>query len=210
MLTRAATRSTIPSWATTPANRLSGMSALALGVSGIVYSLSFVVLKHDALTAAMLAASGLLSLALFGTLYDRLRATDATLARLALILGLLGAAGALLHGGYDLANALHPPATPNLDLPSAIDPRGLLTFGVGGLAVALVATLLGHDAAIPRILVWLGFLTATLMVVLYTGRLVILDTTHPFIAIAALVTGFVASPAWNIWLGTTLLRERQP
>jgi hypothetical protein len=48
------------------------------------------------------------------------------------------------------------------------------------------------------------------MLVLYVGRLVILDAKHPLIVVAALLAGFLASPAWNIWLGTTLLRDRQP
>jgi hypothetical protein len=200
MLTHAASR---PAIAT-------GISALALGATGFVSSLSFIVVKNDTLTAAMLAASGLLTLALFTALYERLRAADASLARLALILGLLGATGALIHGGYDLANAIHPPATPNLDPPSAIDPRGLLTFGLGGLALALVATLLARDPATPRALPSLGYLTATLMLVLYVGRLIILDAKHPLIVVAALLTGFLVSPAWNICLGTTLVRDRQP
>lgn len=210
MVTHAASRPAIAAAAAAPADRLGGLSAIALGATGLLYSLSFIVVKNDTLTAAMLGASGLLTLALFSALYERLRAADAPLGRLALILGLLGAVGALVHGGYDLANALHPPAAPNLDLPSAIDPRGLLTFGLGGLAVALVATLLARDPAAPRILPYLGYLTAALMLVLYVGRLIILDAKHPLIVVVALLTGFLVSPAWNIWLGTTLLRERHP
>ena len=207
MATQAAARPAITTARALPAERLGGASAVGLGATGFVYALSFVVLKNDALTAAMLAAGGLLSTALFTMLYERLRALDAPLARWGMVLGLIGACGALIHGGYDLANALHPPATPNLDLPSAIDPRGLLTFGVGGLALAIVAALLGRDPAIPRALLWLGYLTAALMLVLYVGRLIILDATHPLIVAAALLTGFVASPLWNVWLGLALLRE---
>jgi hypothetical protein len=209
MVTHAAMRPALGAARSVSGDRLGGLSALALGATGLLYSLSFVVVKHDGLTAAMLAASGLLSLALFSALYERLRAGDASLARLALILGLLGGVGALIHGGYDLANALHPPAAPNLDLPSAIDPRGLLTFGSGGIALALVAVLLGREAETPRAFVWLGYLTAALMLILYVGRLVILDATHPLIVVSALVVGFLASPTWNLWLGMTLLRGHQ-
>jgi hypothetical protein len=208
MATHAAARPAIATDFAAPADRIGGLSAVALGVTGFVYSLSFIVVKNDALTAAMLTASGLLTLALYSALYERLRAGDAALARLALVLGLLGASGALIHGGYDLANAINAPATPNLDLPSAIDPRGLLTFGIGGMALALVAALLGRSPATPRTLPRLAFLTATLMLVLYFGRLIILDATHPLIVVAALLTGFIVSPLWNIWLGATLLRER--
>jgi disulfide bond formation protein DsbB len=209
MVTHAAIRPAIATEVAAPADRIGGISAIALGVTGFVYSVSFIVVKNDALTAAMLAASGLLTLALFSALYERLRAGEPSLARLALILGMIGASGALIHGGYDLANAINPPATPNLDLPSAIDPRGLLTFGIGGIAVALVAALIGRNPATPRALPWLGFVTAALMLVLYFGRLIILDATHPLVVAAALLTGFLVSPLWNIWLGATLLRERQ-
>ena len=208
MVTHAVVRSAIATETAAPADRIGGISAVALGVTGFVYSVSFVVVKNDALTAAMLATSGLLTLALFSALYERLRAGEASLARLALVLGMVGASGALIHGGYDLANAINPPATPNLDLPSAIDPRGLLTFGIGGIAVALVALLFGRNPATPRALPWLGFLTSALMLVLYFGRLIILDATHPLIVVTALLAGFLVSPLWNIGLGTTLLRER--
>jgi len=99
MVTHAASRPAIAAAAAAPADRLGGLSAIALGATGLLYSLSFIVVKNDTLTAAMLGASGLLTLALFSALYERLRAADAPLGRLALILGLLGAVGALVHGG---------------------------------------------------------------------------------------------------------------
>ena len=132
-------------------------SAIGGGIAALVYALAFVVLRNDALAAAMLALGGGLTLVVYTGLYDRLAPAGAGFARLALVFGLLGGAGALVHGGYDLANALHPPAAPNLDLPSAIDPRGLLTFGAGGVALLIVAPLLGR-AGFPRGLGRLGAL----------------------------------------------------
>lgn len=187
---------------------LTARSAVLTGVAAFVYAIAFVVLDSDGLAAAMLALVGFLTIALFAGLYDHLAAVDAAFGRLALALGLLGGSGALIHGGYDLANALHPPATPNLDLPSAIDPRGLLTFGAGGVALLLVALLLGRAPAFPRGLVALGYLAAALALILYFGRLIILDAKHLLIVVAAVLSGFLVSPAWNIWLGLTLLRER--
>ena len=153
----------------------------------------------------MLALGGGLTLVVYTGLYDRLALVEPGFARLALVFGLLGGAGALVHGGYDLANALHPPAAPNLDLPSAIDPRGLLTFGAGGVALLIVAALLGR-AGFPRGLGLLGACAAALMLVLYAGRLVILDARHPLIVVAALLSGFLVSPAWYLWLGLALLK----
>lgn len=209
MVTHAATRPVIVRDARLTGDRLGGLSALSLAATGLVYSLSFVLIRNDALTAATLALGGLLTTALYSALYERLRGHGAAVARWGSVLGLIGAGGALIHGGYDLANALHPPASRNVDLPSAIDPRGLLTFGIAGLAVALVAALLARDATLPRALPWLGYLTAALMLVLYAGRLIILDATHPLIVVVALLVGFLVGPAWNLWLGALLLRGRR-
>ena len=69
-------------------------------------------------------------------LYEQLQAAGSLAALLGLILSIVGALGALAHGGYDLANAINPPNMPGaLDLPFAVDPRGLLTFGMAGLGV---------------------------------------------------------------------------
>jgi hypothetical protein len=124
----------------------------------------------------------------------------------ALLLAGFGALGAMAHGGYDLANALHPPVAANADLPSAADPRGLATFALSGLGLLVFAALLLRDARFPRALAWLGLLSALLSIVLYLGRLVILSPASPAIALPALAEGFVVSPLWYLWLGVVLLR----
>jgi hypothetical protein len=55
---------------------------------------------------------------------------------------LAGAAGAAVHGRYDLSNANNPlleNAAAAANLPSQIDPRGLLIFGVADLALFFFA-----------------------------------------------------------------------
>ena len=77
-----------------------------------------------------------------------------------------GALGSAIHGGYDLALALHP--VPSMAaFPNPIDPRGLLNFGVAGLGVALLARLIvrGHRF-LPR-LGYLGYVAAILLLILY-------------------------------------------
>jgi hypothetical protein len=91
---------------------------------------------------------------------------------LGLGLGLAGALGAAVHGGYDLANAINPPladAASAANLPSQIDPRGLLTFGVAGLALFFFAWLMGQ-AGFSRGLSLLGSVLAALRVVTYLAR----------------------------------------
>lgn len=196
-------------------DRFSGIAAIAAGVSGLLYSVSFVVVaRADAETGALLSAifltlGGLLSSAVFVALYSRLRETDASFALWALVLGLAGALGSMIHGGYDLANALNPPAQNVLataELPNQIDPRGLLTFGVTGLAIGVAAWLVRRDDRFPNGLAWLGLVAAALLVMIYLGRLIVLDPTSPLILAPAALAGFIVNPAWLVWLGYVLLR----
>jgi hypothetical protein len=112
----------------------------------------------------------------------------------------------VIHGGYDLANAIHPPATPNADLPNPIDPRGLLTFGVSGIGLFVIAWLIGRTAGLPKRLGTLGYGLAVLSVVLYLGRLIVLSPRNPLIFVPALLAGFVVYPLWYVWAGLVLWR----
>jgi hypothetical protein len=38
--------------------------------------------------------------------------------------------------------------------------------------------------------------------------LIVLDAASPLVLLPAALTGFVANPAWYVWLGLVLLRER--
>jgi hypothetical protein len=49
-----------------------------------------------------------------------------------------------------------------------------------------------------------------LMVILYVGRLIVLQATSLVIVIPALLEGFIVNPIWYIWLGLTLLRNQTP
>jgi hypothetical protein len=140
-------------------------------------------------------------------LYQANRDSDASFALLAFALSVGAALGSLIHGGYDLSNALHPPASLNLDLPSPIDPRGILTFGVAGIGVFLWSWLMARNPVFPRGLRYLGYASAILMIVLYLGRLIILQATSPAILIPAALEGFVVNPLWFLWLGLGPLRR---
>src|SRR5437870_6003926 len=145
--------------------RFAGACAVLTGVIGLVYSIAFVVLKSVPLQSVSLMALGLLGVAALIGVYGLLKENDASFALLAVILGIAGGLGAAIHGGFDLANALHPPAQLNADLPSQIDPRGMLTFGVAGLGLWVVAWLILRGSQFPRGLGYLGYLTAALLIV---------------------------------------------
>ncbi len=192
--------------------RFAGLCAFAAGVAGFLYAVSFIVLRSAGLSGFLLLLGGLFSTVALIAVFQRLRAVDASFALLAAVLSVAGALGAALHGGYDLANAINPPSsTP--DLPSEVDPRGLLTFGVAGLGLLLVAWLIGQShgsgRAFPGGLGILGYVLAALLVVVYLARLTILDATSLAIVIPAALTGFLINPAWYVWLGLALWRDRR-
>ena len=193
---------------TTTYAQFAGMCAILAGIAGFLYAVAFILLRNPLLSAVFLLLTGFLSTAALVAVYRRLRTTDADFALWALLLGFVGALGATIHGGYDLANTINPPAAAAAALPSAIDPRGLLTFGISGIALFVVAWLMGRGRQFPMGLRYLGYLSAALLIILYLGRLVILDPANPIILAPALLNGFLVNPIWYIWLGLLLWRER--
>ena len=185
---------------------LAAWSAFLASVSGLLYAIAFIVLQNATLSGLFLLLGGFGSLVAWLGLYQWLRDLEPPYALLAFLLSAGAAAGSLLHGGYDLANGLHPPANLNTDLPSQVDPRGLLTFGVASVGLFFFAWLAAQQKGFPRGLVYLGYASAVLMAVLYLGRLIILQAASPAIVVPALLEGFLLNPIWFIWLGLTFLR----
>jgi hypothetical protein len=188
--------------------RFAGLCGIGAGVVGFLYALSFIVLRNQRLSALFLMLGGLAATAVLVALYERLRLTSALLALWALLLGTVGSLGAMVHGGYDLANSLHPPLSSNPDLPSAVDPRGLLTFGLTGISLYIFALLMRRDRQFSGALAYLGAVSAALSIALYLGRLIVLDPARPIIVVPALLEGFVVNPVWYVWVGVVLWRER--
>jgi hypothetical protein len=186
-------------------------SAWLAGVVGFLYSAMFVFGSRSGssfaagLTAALLMLGGILGASALLGLYERLLPKSGGYATWALLFGLAGALAATLHGGSDLANAIHPPSQTS-DLPSGIDPRGLGTFGLAGLAVLAFAFLVQRDGSFPRYFGYLGYLSGALLVVIYLARLTIFSASNPLVLAPAGLEGFIVNPAWYIWLGFALRR----
>jgi hypothetical protein len=186
--------------------RFAGVCAVLAGALTLVYSISFIVLVNETLSSLCLLVNGLLATAVLVALYQHLRGADASFALWALLLGLAGAIGSALHGGYDLAAVLHQHAPVDPNLPSQTDPRGLLTFGAAAIGVWVFSWLILRKRDLPRPLGYLGYLVAALEIVLYLGRLIIFEASNPIIVVPALLAGFIATPIWYIWLGVSLWR----
>ncbi|MFN8498870.1 MAG: hypothetical protein U0641_13545 [Anaerolineae bacterium] len=189
--------------------RFAGVCAILAGAAGFLYSVGFILLRNDLVYGLFQLLGGLLATAALVAIYNRLKDTDAGFALWAFALGLVGTLGAAIHGSYDLANAINPPAA-NVaalaDLPSQIDPRGLLTFGVAGLGLVVISWLMVRSGQFPRGLGYLGYLLAALFIILYLGRLIILSAASPVIVGPALLAGFIVNPVWYVWLGLVLWR----
>jgi hypothetical protein len=186
--------------------RFAGACAILAGALTFVYSVSFIILINEPLSSFCLLANGILASAVLVALYERLRTTEPSFALWALLLGLAGSIGSAIHGGYDLAGVLRPHGPIDPLLPSAMDPRGLLTFGATGLALWVNCWLILRSSRLPRALGYLGYAVAALSIVLYLGRLIVFDAKNPIIVVPALVAGFVATPIFYIWLGVSLWR----
>ena len=157
-------------------------------------------------SAAFLLIGGLLATPVLVAVYLIVRPTSPGMALWALTIGLTGAIGSAIHGGFDLANVINEPSGNAGGFPNAVDPRGLLTFGFAAVGTAAVAWLILGGGRLPRRLGLVAAVLAALLLVIYVGRLVVLDPEHPILLVSALTTGFVVNPLWWIWLGVALRR----
>jgi hypothetical protein len=184
--------------------RFAGWSAAGAALAGVGYAVAFVVIKDNkVLTGLMLLLAPALALAPLVAVYGRLRAVDAGFALLGLGLGLAGSLGASIHGGFDLANALHDPGAVG-DFPNYVDPRGMLTFGASGFALLAFASLAGRSADLPRWVMPVGLVLGVVLVLTWLGRLIVLDATSPYVLGPALVAGLL-SPLFYLGLARWLL-----
>ncbi len=76
------------------------------------------------------------------------------------------------------------------------------------MGLLVLSWLILRSHKFPSGFAWLGYLSVILMLLLYLGRLVILDATNLIIVIPALLEGFIVNPIWYIWLGVILLRRQ--
>lgn len=177
------------------------MTSILAGLSALAYAYYFVIARDPMMYSLFLLLTGLLSIKPLVALYSRLKEVEENFALIALILGIAGALGAAVHGGYDLANAINIPTGMNPSLPSQVDPRGLLAFGVTGIAILKFSWLMSHRKDFARGLSLLGFLSGVLLVVIYLMRLTVLNPADPRLLYPVLLEGFIVNPLWYIWLG---------
>lgn len=197
-------------------DRWAGAAAIAASIGGVIYSAAFlggVVLGLNPtlgvpVAAAALMVGGLLGAVVMVAIYRRVGAGPAAL--IGLVFALIGALGSIVHGGYDLANALNPPSADVLTeagLPSPVDPRGLLTFGMAGLGLLVLALIAYDNRSLSRSVAAFGIALGILLIVVYLGRLIILTPTNPLVAVPAGLAGVFVGPFFYFAVGLELRRR---
>lgn len=194
-------------------DRVAGWGAIGVGLGGIAYSIAFLIFLHDGARGAKIAnsvillAGGLVASMVLMVLYDRLRLLDPLWALWGLIIGTAGSIASALHGGFDLAVALKRLPAPEV---SQVDARGLATFALIAIGMAIMATLLTRDARYPRRLGRLGQVAAAGLFLVYIGRITLYNPKRPILLVLLVLVGFILNPAWYIWLGRLLTRTDRP
>jgi hypothetical protein len=192
-------------------DRLAGVLGIVVGAGGLLYSITFVAYLSSGSRGTAEAASlflmlgGVAVMPVLVAVYQRLREVDLGIAATALLLGVVGAAAAAIHGAYDLANFVNPPSRLPVDAPNPADPRGLGTFALTGVALLLIGLLVRRGGALSRPFGVLALVAGGLFVYVYVGRLTILDPKNPAVLIPAVLSGFIVNPVVYVWLGLSLL-----
>ena len=188
--------------------RQAALAAYAGAIGGILYGVAFVIVGNQLASAILLMLGGLLTTVILFHLATTMFPVNEPVARWALVMGMIAAVITVIHGGYDLAQRIHPPdsAVDLGGIPSAVDPRGLATFGITGLAFLTLATLMARSDSYVRGLARLGQALGVIMIVIYLGRLIILDPTNIVVRLA-LAAGVVANTAFLWQLGRVWSRN---
>jgi hypothetical protein len=185
--------------------RISAPATALAAVGSVVFTITFGLYVRESYQWALWASTitriltGLLLVVVFVSLHALAREGEPELAVVALGLGVVGALASVLHGAYDLAD-LAKPQHVRSDLPSQVDPRGFATFALIGLAILVFAWLARRVDVLPRAVTIVGVVAGLLLVVVWLGRMIALDPNDDVIRVAALASGFVAVPGFELGL----------
>ena len=190
-------------------------AALVSALAGLTYTVTFVVVvqqgsewaKWSSSTALLIGA--LAALPTFCGAFFAVATREREFALVALLLGVAGALGSATHAAYDLAVLANPPAGglgAAADLPFAADPRGFATFALVGLSLALFGWLGVRTGALPAAVVVLAEAAGLALLVVFVGRLTVLDPRSGLLRPLTALSGFVLNPALLVAFAFGLFR----
>jgi hypothetical protein len=191
--------------------RFAGLCSLAVAFGALAFAAIFAVIvggtHQEKPFFALLLGGAILAVPVFVAIYQRLRETDEAFALTAFVLGLLGALGGILHGGYELAALETPPKEGYYPGVESVT-KGVLRYGSAGLALILVGWLIVRGGRFPRALGYVGIFGGGLLVLTYFGRLYdfINPDSHTSL-IPPFLYGFIVHPLFYGTLGVMLWRS---
>lgn len=203
-------------------SRFGGISAVIVGALSLLYAVFFLVITRQSEAVGslgswiILAISGIFSSAAFVALYERVRPTSEGFALWGLALGLFSSFATLMHGTYQTLMLAALPAAEQSQraaielvrmVPSQIDPAGLGTFGIVGLASLVMGMIIVIGGRLPRKLGYLAIGNAILLIALFFATAVGAQT---LILLTGGLTSVIVGPIWWLWLGRELRREITP
>jgi hypothetical protein len=187
----------------------SWMAYLSAAVA-LAYSMSFGYYVREGdrwaqyTSSGLLIAGGLIGLPVLVAVYMRVRRVDEGFAIVALVIAIAAALGSVLHGAHDVAVFANPDkVTTGADYPNFTDPRGFSTFALFGLAMIVLAAMT-RIAAFPKPIALVGAITGALSIVVYIGRVTVLDPKRWWVATAAVGAGVFGVPLWNVLVARAL------
>jgi hypothetical protein len=195
--------------------RLAGYCSLFVGLGALVYAIIFITIVEGNTETepwfAILMLGAITTVPVLVGLYCRFAEFDQGLALTFLALGLFGALGGIVHGGYELALLTTPP---DVELGAYPGPesvaKGVLRYLVAGLALLLVAWLAWSSGLLPRGIAYLAGIGGILLVFIYIGRLYDFITPGDYVSLLPpLVYGLVVHPVLYAWIGLTFLRRTE-
>src|ERR671918_1217326 len=192
--------------------RLAGYCALFVGLGALVYAILFITIvegnEETEPWFAILMLGAITTVPVVVALYCRLAEFDQGLALTALALGLFGALGGILHGGYELAGLITSPETePGVYPGPGGVAKGVLRYFVAGLSLLLVAWLVWASGLLPRAIAYLAALGGALLAFIYVGRLFDFITPGDYVSlIPPIVYGFLVHPLLYGWIGLIFVR----
>jgi hypothetical protein len=189
--------------------RFAGLAAVATALAGIVFTVTFAIAVRDGerwalrTSAITLIVGSLVAIPVVVALAEQLSGREPQFARVALVLGLIAVTGSALHGAWDTAVIAHP--VRHADVPNFTDARGFATFALTAAAFAVFGWLILRGSEIPRLVGRLALLAAALLLIVYFGRLIVLNPKRPVIKWVAVVSGLVVNPAFYLAYARSLL-----
>ena len=191
-------------------DRTASWMAYLSAVVALAYSLSFAYYVREGdrwaqyTSSGLLIAGGVFGLPVLIAIYLRVRHVDEGFAIVALVVALAAAFGTMLHGAHDVAVFAHPDqVTTGADYPNFTDPRGFSTFALFGLGMIVLAAM-SRGAGFRKPIPLVGAVSGVLAVIVYIGRVTVLDTKRWWVATAAIGAGIIGVPLWNVLVGRAL------